>query len=309
MMLPFCCNRFFTGRSDSPKKWTTGLIFLLAVLIACGEAPPPEYIAGGPVQFEVRAGETVSRWCARLDGTPLRCSVVAEIARDNAIFEGLPFAPPAVSDGAPNSLARFEGLFVPGPYRFEAGESAPDMLRFMLERGADRFEGMENAAGENTPRLDLRAYERLILASIVEKEAVANRKYERVASVFLNRLAKNDYLGSCPTVEYALGYHRAFLLLDDLKLDSPYNAYRRRGLPPTPIAFFSDGALAAALRPANTDDYFFVFDWTRSKLTFAVDYEDHERNANVARANFVQRYGREAMYKEHPGVFYEVIAR
>ncbi len=309
MMFPFRCNRFFTRWSESRKKWTTGPIFLLIALCTCGEADPPEYIAGGPLDFEIRAGERVSRWCARLDDTPLRCSVVAEIARDNAIFDGLPYTPPALTEGAPDALARFEGLFVPGRYRFEAGERAPDMLRAMLERGAARFAGMENAAGAGAPRLQLSPYERLVLASIVEKEAVANRRYERVASVFVNRLAKNDYLGSCPTVEYALGYHRAFLLLDDLKFDSPYNAYRRRGLPPTPIAFFSDGALAAALRPANTDDYFFVFDWTRSKLTFAVAYEDHERNANYARANFVQRYGREAMYREHPGVFYEAIAR
>jgi UPF0755 protein len=70
----------------------------------------------------------------------------------------------------------------------------------------------------------------------VEKESVKKENFEEVASVFFNRMRTGQTLGSCPTVEYALGYHRPFLLESDVRIQSPYNVYRNKGLPPTPIA-------------------------------------------------------------------------
>lgn len=147
--------------------------------------------------------------------------------------------------------------------------------------------------------------QRVILASIVEKEAVSNQQYERVASAFLNRLSTGQVLGSCPTVEYGLGYHRPFLLFKDLELQSDYNVYRRPGLPPGPVAQFSDDAYRAVLNPARTRDVFFVYDWTSGQLHFAVEYREHKNNAARARKNFIERYGKDMMYRRFDDLYYE----
>ena len=81
-----------------------------------------------------------------------------------------------------------------------------------------------------------------------------------IASVYLNRLARGMKLQCCATVRYALGQVWARpLLYADLKIDSPYNTYLHKGLPPGPIANPGRAALEAVLRPAASDDLFYVY--------------------------------------------------
>jgi UPF0755 protein len=112
-------------------------------------------------------------------------------------------------------------------------------------------------------------------------------------------------LCSCPALEYALGYHRPFLTIEDLKLDSPYNLYKYPGLPPTPICFFSDAALEAVRTPPDTRWLFFVFDWTGNELKFAEDWADHRRNVEEARARYERKFGKKGLYEKYPGRYYE----
>lgn len=303
-----------------------------------GEHADPD--AAGSRSFEIRVGERVRDWCERLgrdavsDGSAadpeasddsLLAADPAGIATSGAqgVSESLDcaavrrsagrlqfseprfaFVPPPVE-----RINRFEGLFVPGRYTRASDESVDALIRRLLEATARRLErGGIDVAEYNIPGLEFGPYRQLILASIVEKEAASNRGYEGVAAVFLNRLRDNEVLGSCPTVEYALGYHRPFLLFKDLELKSPYNVYKRRGLPPTPIAFFSDGAFDAVRRPIDSAAYFFVFDWTTGDLIFADDYGAHKRNAAGARKRFIAQFGEETIYKRYDGLFYEMPA-
>ena len=263
------------------------MLLVRALSIGCQvrEAEPELFL-------EVFQDERISSWCARPEIAPvISCADLERIAANLPADELLPARP---------GLSRLEGQFRPGRYRYSAGEdSASIVVRLMAESRAHRGSVSAPTTSGLTP------YEEWILASIVEKESVNNRDYDRVASVFLNRLRNRQTLGSCPTVEYALGFHRPFLLFRDLELDSPYNVYKRRGLPPTPIAFFSDDALAAVRNAPDTDLLFFVYDWTLSELTFTSSYPEHRRNAEVARANFVAMYGRESMYRKYEGLFYE----
>jgi UPF0755 protein len=257
-------------------------------------------------------------FCRRLEELGLGSrAIVEEIARTEPLPE-YPFVPPAgesllgvqAAAGGGDPLRRFEGLFVPGSYpivlparppgqslRESGARAALQVIRTLLDRAAER---LEPGGGQSR-------YEALILASIVEKEAVFHRRYEQVASVFQNRLRAGMRLASCPSVEYALGYHRPFLLRSDLALDSPYNTYRRHGLPPTPICFFSDAALQAVLRPVESPFYFFVVDWTAGDLYFAADFAGHQENVALARRSFAARYGAAEMYRRHPGLFYEPV--
>ena len=196
---------------------------------------------------------------------------------------------------------------MPGQYELRSDESSAELVRRLLRRSAERLAQIRRSSTPySIAGTGLSEYEQLTLASIVEKEAASNRGYERVAAVFLNRLRAREVLGSCPTVEYALGYHRPFLLFKDLEIQSPYNVYKRKGLPPTPIAFFSNGALQAVRQPIDSEDFFFVYDWTTGELVFAVEYSDHKRNAQVARKNFIRRFGDDGLYQKYDGLFYEL---
>tara|TARA_B100000482_G_C12424577_1_gene226493 strand:- start:154 stop:606 length:453 start_codon:yes stop_codon:yes gene_type:complete len=94
------------------------------------------------------------------------------------------------------------------------------------------------------------------LASIIEKEGIEK---ETIAGVFVNRLKINMKLQSDPTVIYALGDNfDGDIKRKDLRIDSPYNTYRYRGLPPGPISIVSEDSLRAALRPKETDYLYFV---------------------------------------------------
>ena len=103
------------------------------------------------------------------------------------------------------------------------------------------------------------SYELLILASIVEKETGRSSDRALVSAVFTNRLNKGMLLQTDPTVIYGIGpKFDGNLRKADLRKDSPYNSYMRKGLPPTPIAMPSKESILAAAHPASSNALFFV---------------------------------------------------
>ena len=117
----------------------------------------------------------------------------------------------------------------------------------------------------------------LILASIVEKEAVADEERPIIAGVFLNRLAKGMKLESCSTVLYAMGINKERLSFEDLKIDSPYNTYKYKGLPPGPICNPGAKAIDAVLYPKQTNSLYFVSKGNGTHY-FSSTFEQHVRN-------------------------------
>ena len=92
-------------------------------------------------------------------------------------------------------------------------------------------------------RQGLTIYQAVTLASLVERESMKDEEQPMIASVYLNRLRQGMKLDADPTVQYALGYSilqnswwTSPLTLIDLQVNSPYNTYLSKGLPPTPIA-------------------------------------------------------------------------
>ncbi len=150
-----------------------------------------------------------------------------------------------------------EGRFFPDTYYYSAGQTdvmilanAYDKMQKLLQ---DEWEGREN----NLPFKN--AYEALILASIVEKETGRDGERRLIAGVFINRLRHGMKLQTDPTVIYGMGkMFDGNLRLRDLKRDTPYNTYTRRGLPPTPVAMPGKDALQAVLHPMVTGALFFV---------------------------------------------------
>jgi UPF0755 protein len=102
-------------------------------------------------------------------------------------------------------------------------------------------------------------HEVLTLASIVEAESRVPDERARISAVYHNRLRRKMRLEADPTVAYAMGGYKGRLLYADLEIDSPYNTYRRFGLPIGPICSPGEASIRAALYPDTTaDDLYFV---------------------------------------------------
>jgi UPF0755 protein len=124
-----------------------------------------------------------------------------------------------------------------------------------------------------------------ILASIVEEETNVQSDKGKIASVYLNRLAKGMKLEADPTVKFALrDFEMKEVYYNDLKLSSPYNTYVNAGLPPGPICTPSAQTLEAVLNAPSTDYLFFAAKPDFSGYSnFASNYKDHMSNANAYR--------------------------
>jgi UPF0755 protein len=120
------------------------------------------------------------------------------------------------------------------------------------------------------------AREIVTLASMIERESGRADERTTISAVYHNRLKIGMRLECDPTVQYALGGWKNPLYKKDLQVDSPYNTYRRYGLPPGPIASPGRESLAAALAPAPVNFLYFVSDGAGGHI-FSINYEDHQK--------------------------------
>ena len=148
-----------------------------------------------------------------------------------------------------------EGYLFPQTYYFYKGQSLKSIADSMYAEFSKNFTPeMLN----RSQKIGLSQNDVVILASIIEREAVIDNERAHIASVFINRLAKKMRLQSCATVLYALKTHKEKLSIADTKINSPYNTYIYVGLPPGPICSPGLNSLRAVLYPMQSDDLFFV---------------------------------------------------
>ena len=120
-------------------------------------------------------------------------------------------------------------------------------------------------------------YEALILASIVEKETAVADERPKIAGVFINRLRKGMKLQTDPTVIYGMGdAYDGNIRKADLRRDTPWNTYTRKGLPPTPISTAGREAIAAVLNPESTSALYFVASGG-GRHAFTDTYAEHRK--------------------------------
>lgn len=150
-----------------------------------------------------------------------------------------------------------EGQFFPETYFYTSNMSDVDILKrahYLLRSKLD--------AAWQSRAMDIvvkSPYEALILASIIEKESALDKEREMISGVFQRRLAKNMRLQTDPCVIYGLQKnYLGRLTRDQLKLDTPYNTYIHKGLPPTPIAMSGMKSILAALHPDKSEALYFV---------------------------------------------------
>lgn len=151
-----------------------------------------------------------------------------------------------------------EGFLYPDTYQFAAGLPARVVAGAMVQNFLAHLGKIPNV-----PEDPAEIRQKIILASIIEKEYVATDEAPLMASVFINRLKMGKALESCATIVYVLTEelglpHPGRIYYRDLSRPSPYNTYQNRGLPPGPISNPGAVALEAAFNPAQTDYLYFV---------------------------------------------------
>lgn len=178
--------------------------------------------------------------------------------------------------GRPN----LEGFLFPDTYAFEYPVKPEAVVETLLAAFARTLGELRASA---PPGLAFDSLAWTTLASIVESEAQLDADRPRIARVYLNRLTRGMRLEADPTVLYALGERRSRVYYSDLRVDSPYNTYRNKGLPPGPICSPGRASLAAllALDPADRSLYF-VADG-QGGHRFAATYAEHKLNVAALR--------------------------
>jgi UPF0755 protein len=227
------------------------------------------------IQFVIYAGWRLEEIAAMIDGLGLSFSA--------ADFLTLATAPP---DTYREQLQippwmTLEGYFFPGNYSMKPDISLGDFVVEILTRFKSTVITEEFQRDLESSGLTL--HEAITMASIIQRETLAEEEMATIASVFYNRLAIGMRLETDPTVQYALGYDaqtdtwwKSPLIYTDLEVNSPYNTYRNPGLPPGPISNPSLAALNAAVAPAETDYLFFRAKCDGSLThNFSKTYEEH----------------------------------
>lgn len=209
-----------------------------------------------------REGDTLADLALALERERLtRADDILRVARDPVFLKTLAI-------GAEN----LEGYLFPDTYQLVKGMTPEEILARMAARMRDHITAdiLERARAR-----DLTVHQLLTLASIIEKEAVVRAEMPLISAVFWNRMKRGMPLQADPTVQFAVGKDGRALSRADLQVDSPYNTYRRGGLPPGPIAAPGRAAIEAAVKPAAVNYLYFV----------SIDDRRHHFSTNLAEHN------------------------
>ena len=165
-------------------------------------------------------------------------------------------------------------MFLPDTYHFAAGVRDIDVLahaltakqRYLQENWKNRKEGL----------LINTEHQALVVASLIESESRYPPEFNKICSVIHNRLQKKMPRQIDAAVLYGRGAKsKGPLTVKDLRKDTRFNTYTRRGLPPAPIAYPSKKAILAALHPSDDDDLFYVV-MPNGRHYFSKTYKEHK---------------------------------
>lgn len=170
------------------------------------------------------------------------------------------------------NIKSLEGFLYPSTYYCEETDSEKEILTKMLNKFNEIYSVRIKKEVESK-RLNF--YDTIKMASIIEKEAVLDEDRPIIASVFYNRLDKKMPLQSDATIQYAFKERKKVVSYEDLKVESPYNSYKYKGLPPTPISNPSLKSIYAAINPDKTEYLYFVAKTDGGGNNYSKTYEEH----------------------------------
>ena len=179
-------------------------------------------------------------------------------------------------------------MVVPGVYEVSWAINAEELFETLQQK----FNKVWNQTRRNQcKQMKLSVAEVITLASIAQSESNIRSEQEKIAGVYLNRLNKNMLLQADPTLKFANKNYDAQRVLDqDKAIDSPYNTYKYKGLPPGPICLVSISAIDATL---NYKKHNYLFYCAKPQLNgysdYSVTYDQHCKYANAYQKNLNKR--------------------
>lgn len=216
---------------------------------------------------------TLDNWVTIPEG--LRKEEVAEIVSQDFDIPETEFV----------QLAR-EGYLYPDTYLVPKTAGAQDIINILENNFTSKYtEEMQSKAR----RVGLNDEQVVIMASMLEREALYDDDRREIANIMLRRLEEEMPLQIDATIQYVLGYQpgekrwwKKSLTFDDLKVTSFYNTYTNTGLPPGPISSPGIAAIEAVVNADPDTPYLFYLHDPSGKTYYAEDYEEHQKN--------IQRY-------------------
>ncbi|MDO5045040.1 MAG: endolytic transglycosylase MltG [Coriobacteriia bacterium] len=209
----------------------------------------------------------------RLEQIAARVEKVANISKDDFLAQAK--ASNYESDyeflkGAYNDS--LEGFLFPKTYKIPEGSDADFIIRKMLDQFVVETKSIDfNNQVAQDYKLDM--HQLITIASLIERETSIDSERPKVAQVIYNRLDQKMPLQIDAAIVYALGGKTEHLSTEDLKVDSPYNVYANKGLPPGPIASPSLESIKAALAPEKSDLLYYVVNSQEGTHAFSKDYD------------------------------------
>ncbi len=223
------------------------------------------------VRIMIPEGYTVQQILALLAENKVASLEALTDTAANYVFEDYPF----VDNENLGSIQRLEGYLYPDTYEFYVNDNPARALSRFLDNFVARIdEEMMKLIEESGRSL----HEILTVASLIEKETDGSDR-EKIASVIYNRLNNPGFeTGGLLQVDAALVYATGHSELTDADkaIDSPYNLYAHKGLPPTPICNPGRTSIWAALTPADTNYYYYVLG-NEGKHIYSETYAQHQR--------------------------------
>lgn len=267
--------RSIANRLEKEGLVRNGLVFLLTVKrlgleqkIQAGDFrlskdKTPEEIAN-----ELTTG-TLDVWIQIIEG--LRAEEIAEILKEKI---------PTYENTWVTQLRQNEGRLFPDTYLIPKDADSNLIVAILTNNFDEKIAPFLESSGENGLSLE----ESIILASIVEREALFDEDRGIIAGILLNRLRIGMALQADAAVQYALGFQpeekdwwKKSLTKDDFQVNSPFNTYRRPGLPPKPISNPGLASLKAVFTPTDTDYLYYLHDST-GRTHYGKTIEEHNEN-------------------------------
>lgn len=174
-----------------------------------------------------------------------------------------------------NNLSGKEGYIFPETYFFDKDVTATELLEYLNQKSEARLNKVLSPLKVESPETK----RILTIASLIESEGRTKDERKMIAGIIENRLKIGMALQLDATVQYITGRGSAELTIKDLKIDSPYNTYVYRGLPPTPISSPGEESIYAAMHVTKNDYLFYLHDNT-GQIHYAKTFEEHVKNKN-----------------------------
>ncbi|MFA5776822.1 MAG: endolytic transglycosylase MltG [Parcubacteria group bacterium] len=168
-----------------------------------------------------------------------------------------------------------EGYLFPDTYFFSQKLTSEDIVRKILSDFDNRFApDLRDEIKKQGKSLE----DIVTMASIIEREVKKEEDKKTVSGIFWNRIKNGQPLQSCATIAYILGENKKQYSFEDTRINSPYNTYMNKGLPPGPINNPGLSSIEAAIYPKETGYNYFLSDPETGETVFSKTLEEHNAN-------------------------------